>query len=204
MVENDGIRVCPIPGYGLGVIAERAFKRGDCVLRERPLIHFGKPQSSAADAPRQAFDMAELTAIIKGLSDEDRSQLTALHDRDQKPGQAKTYIGIINTNSFGCTCGSINDGACVCIIASRINHSCFPNLTRYWSHSEEVMCFMATYPIQPGDQLFVSYCDSNATQAVRQKTLTRYGFQCQCRLCSLTGHALLAHDAAAVTFEVGP
>ena len=70
----------------------------------------------------------------------------------------------------------------ICFIATRMNHSCDPNITYRVVGNELV--FKTLKPIKKNEELFDSYIDYNLPKEERQKLLlTRYGFQCKCTKC---------------------
>lgn len=90
-------------------------------------------------------------------------------------------------NAFTTKVGSVDsDYECLEIIApitSYLKHSCAPNVSRFLLGNSVIV--VAMRPIEPNEQLFVSYCDILMHRNDRQQILqTEYGFQCQCERCT--------------------
>lgn len=67
--------------------------------------------------------------------------------------------------------------------AALINHSCDYNATVGFDGEE--LYIMAIRPIKKAEQIFISYIDTTAPNAVRRKELSeRYFFDCQCTKCA--------------------
>jgi len=66
--------------------------------------------------------------------------------------------------------------------ATRMNHSCEPNVTYY--REGDQMVFKTKSAIRKGEEVFDSYISPNGAKSERQETLLRrYGFECQCCKC---------------------
>ena len=72
----------------------------------------------------------------------------------------------------------------ICFIATRMNHSCDPNIN-YKVVGDEIV-FKTIKPIYKNDEIFDSYIDYQLPKRERQKLLLeRYGFHCKCTKCNL-------------------
>jgi hypothetical protein len=70
----------------------------------------------------------------------------------------------------------------ICFIATRMNHSCDPNIN-YKVVGDEII-FKTIKPIYKNDEIFDSYIDYHLPKKERQKLLLeRYGFYCKCTKC---------------------
>lgn len=90
-------------------------------------------------------------------------------------------------NAFTTKIGSVDSEhgslEIVAPITSYLRHSCTPNVSKFLLGDSVVV--VAMRPIEPGEQLFVSYCDILMAKKDRQSILqTEYGFQCKCERCS--------------------
>lgn len=90
-------------------------------------------------------------------------------------------------NAFTTRVGSVDsEHECLEIIApisSYLKHSCAPNVSKYLVGNSIVV--VAMRPIEPNEQLTVSYCDILMRRNDRQNILqTEYGFRCSCERCS--------------------
>lgn len=70
----------------------------------------------------------------------------------------------------------------ICFIATRMNHSCDPNIN-YKVVGDEIV-FKTIKPIYKNDEIFDSYIDYHLPKKERQELLLeRYGFYCKCTKC---------------------
>lgn len=178
-----------LEGKGIGTIAIRDIKAGECLLSENPLVECDNPyQSLAIDGPPypSASDMRDKSSesdrqLEKTLSANILKQLWDLSDCH--PG-AKSLGGIVGTNSFG-------DGERVRVFAkaSRFNHSCSPNVDHF-AGTQRRYCFVAARDIQQGEELCISYLRIGQllqARADRQQDLERtHCFRCHCDACDGT------------------
>eukprot|EP00747_Dinoflagellata_sp_TGD_P178817 gnl/TRDRNA2_/TRDRNA2_28510_c1_seq1.p1 gnl/TRDRNA2_/TRDRNA2_28510_c1~~gnl/TRDRNA2_/TRDRNA2_28510_c1_seq1.p1 ORF type:complete len:257 (+),score=41.72 gnl/TRDRNA2_/TRDRNA2_28510_c1_seq1:107-772(+) len=96
----------------------------------------------------------------------------------------KTEEGIFQTNALPCSPGS-SVGA-IFLSLSRVNHSCAPNAVAHWDAGSRRKFLVAICDIQPANEICISYLSSFEDYEHRTKHLrTKFGFYCQCRLCSL-------------------
>lgn len=89
-------------------------------------------------------------------------------------------------NAFTTKIGGVGtENGCLEIIApitSYLKHSCAPNVSKFLLGQSIIV--VAMRPIEPGEQLFASYCDILKHRADRQKFLqNEYGFVCSCERC---------------------
>lgn len=84
---------------------------------------------------------------------------------------------------------------------ARINHSCRPNASYYWSDTLNKHIVYATRKIEQGEEIFVSYISLLLTQEQRQKHLDRYGFKCTCEACAQERAAKEASDDRRTTIS---
>ena len=94
--------------------------------------------------------------------------------------QKQHLLRIFETNSFAADGGSV-----VVTQASRINHSCTPNVYHNWNAASNALTVHAVRDIEPGEEILTSYIQVCVWQDVRQKWLNRYGFLCDCAACDL-------------------
>jgi hypothetical protein len=77
---------------------------------------------------------------------------------------------------------------------ARINHSCRPNASYYWSDALNKRIVYTTRKLKKGEEIFVSYISLLLTQEDRQRQLDRYGFKCTCDACAQEHAAKEASD----------
>lgn len=168
---------------GNGLRAIIAYKKGDEIMRERAVMRIPNSQPAAS---RQAAELLHRNAIQR--------EYNLLHESSQKCVMAlascnedgidvaRTPQGIYNTNSYRLE----NDpkGGLFLTIA-RINHSCRPNVTHYWSPHLQQKLIFATRDIDIGEELLTIYGPGHcmATQGRREYLHERFSFECNCDMC---------------------
>lgn len=78
-------------------------------------------------------------------------------------------------------------------LASRINHSCIPNLQIHYIPSTEKLVAHAVRHVNKGEELTISYLSKACrTRKQRNEILEHRGFECKCRVC--TGAQAIASE----------
>ena len=86
-------------------------------------------------------------------------------------------------------------GAAVYKYASRINHSCKPNVVWSFNQAKKMKEVRATKPILAGQEVTACYIDPLNMAEDRQKLLSgKYNFTCSCEICSLPTEKLKEND----------
>lgn len=75
---------------------------------------------------------------------------------------------------------------CVYAEASRINHSCLPNVTHDYNNSIQRGTITTVKDVAAGEELFVSYTCATDDYKERVRRCTKYGFRCECKACDLS------------------
>jgi hypothetical protein len=154
---------------------------GDIVMRETPALKIVPPEFVKGTG----YPMSAVTKLV-------RTEFEKLSIADQEDIMSLTYhatateeatmdkLGIIfRTNAY-------NSGAAIGLFPkiARINHSCRPNASYYWSDKLNKRIVYAARKIEAGEEIFVSYIPLLLAQEHRQKHLDRYGFKCTCEACA--------------------
>lgn len=175
--------------YGMGTYTSKTLPVGTVILHEPPN---NIPDDINADYPfklikhllktkRDDFismvptELDETTNIDYDIiKDRHLQYLPELSNDD-----AMLYFAKYKRNAF-----SFGDHPAILFHATRMNHSCEPNITYYKNGNR--MTFKTIRPIQAGDELFDSYINYNSlSKPERQEILLqRYGFQCNCSRCA--------------------
>lgn len=87
-------------------------------------------------------------------------------------------MAIYETNTF-----EAGEGSVICPEASRINHSCLPNVHHCWNKSIGRETVHAVKDIAAGEEILTTYVKICIDHAEREKQLERYGFTCDCPAC---------------------
>jgi len=70
------------------------------------------------------------------------------------------------------------------LISCFFNHSCYPNVFKFFHNNANHISFYATRDIKAGEALTFSYIDLNDSYHVRQQiTQNTYCFACKCERC---------------------
>ncbi|KAI0015711.1 hypothetical protein F4780DRAFT_49156 [Xylariomycetidae sp. FL0641] len=77
---------------------------------------------------------------------------------------------------------------------SRINHACKPNAFIRFDKSSLAVGVVAARDIDEGEEISISYIPVDQTRPQRQAALRRWGFECQCSLCSASKAEVAASD----------
>jgi len=182
-------------GMGLGVVATRAIRRGERIVREAPLL------TCAEHVSYGGLDEHKLHCKVAALPPAARAQFESMVQGELKYGPLKSVVGIWRSNAYqtrdAATDGTGHKEAAVFANVCRINHSCVPNAHVAWSEVLEEQTVHAIKPIVAGEPITVCYMDPDSTRDERRAHLrTKLGFVCGCALCSLPEcEALEASDA---------
>jgi hypothetical protein len=186
------------PGKGLGVFATRDMVIGDIVMRETPVLKIRLPKlAKGSPYPTAAVAML-LQEQFDNLSPRVQEEVLSLtHELNAVNSNSQDTLGTIFRNN------AYNTGDQVGLFPkiARINHSCRPNTSYYWSAKLNKRIVYATRNIKAGEELFVSYISLLLSRQDRQKQLDRYGFQCHCEACAQAQSAQIASDNRRVTIK---
>ncbi|KAJ8080950.1 hypothetical protein PM082_017785 [Marasmius tenuissimus] len=182
---------------GIGIFATADMELGDLVYSERALLMLSRAIEEPANLPAHytwdqkiqaaLYDQEKLLEIaLKQMPKEVQDEYMALHNCHLHDGSGP-LVGILRTNSLQIhDYSSANDSdphAAVFRDASRINHSCSPNVSVSFNRQTFGMELRALRSIKDGEELFIAYNSVSGSTAERQDELVPYGFQCECRTC---------------------
>lgn len=199
LAECAAFAVRKIPGHGLGGFAARNIVRGECILTERPLLHWKVQRGDAI-----THEMLE--AMVSAEAERTQRAFWSLAQNDAH-GTLKHAFGIWLTNAYptdgGVSAASNVQSSAVFTHICRLNHSCSPNLHCSWNAALGAQTIYALRDIACGTELTVSYLPTlEEPRAVRRAALlSGFGFECACATCSLTGEALEASEKRRARLE---
>ncbi|CAO2653460.1 Nn.00g028710.m01.CDS01 [Neocucurbitaria sp. VM-36] len=188
----------PSYGKGLGVFALHDLEVGDIVMREAPVIKIVPPTFVKGTG----YPMSAISELVQ-------NQFNTLSPNEQAEVLSLTYhatcvelnlmdkLGLIfQTNAY-------NTGEEIGLFPkiARINHSCRPNTSYYWSEKLNQRIVYATRKIKQGEEFSVSYIPLLLPQEERQKHLDRYGFKCHCEACAQERATKQASDKRRLTIS---
>lgn len=190
--------VKPSKGKGLGVFATRDLAIGDIVMREAPILKISPPTFVKGTG----YPMSEVSKLVReefdALSPIEQAEVLSL-TYHATPSEKETMdeLGIIfRTNAY-----NTKDKIGLFPKIARINHSCRPNTSYYWSDGLNKRIVYATRKIKQGEEFFVSYIPLLLSRTERQKRLDRYGFKCSCEACAQDHAASEASDTRRTTIS---
>ncbi|KAG6848501.1 hypothetical protein H0H93_016502 [Arthromyces matolae] len=203
--------------HGKGIFATCDIDLGDLIFAERPAVVLPAAIPVQFDIPYDAslaecikIQLTEYEKILEicvgRMLPQAREAFFDLYNSHTEDGSGPIF-GRIRTNGIEIRIGEDRDEvhSGTFIAASRINHSCIPNVTHRFEQSSFSLRLRAVRPIKAGEELFISYAHTNATKEKRQLELRSYGFQCTCAACSDpnwdTRLALIEQSYANITGE---
>ncbi|KAJ0107043.1 SET domain-containing protein 5 [Diaporthe amygdali] len=177
-----------IPGKGKGLFARIEISKGTRILYEKPLL--------TVESMSPLVSEPILARKFKTMAKIEQRQILSLHNNF--PGKY-TLTSIFKTNALPCGPGSSTSGvyASICLI----NHSCLPNSHHNWNDNEKHETIHAIRPIKAGEEITIQY-DHGGPSKVRRAFLRKnYGFECDCKTCTLPPAELQASDDRRVLFR---
>ncbi|KAJ4288973.1 SET domain-containing protein 5 [Kalmusia sp. IMI 367209] len=180
----------PSPGKGIGVYATRTLLPGDIILSEPPMIRLTPPEFRDGVAYPLSDIRTLLQSSFDALSTQDKAEVMSLHAHMTPADRPDDVLmSIIRSNAYviGNSLGLFPKGA-------RINHSCRPNSSQYWSEQLGRRIVHANRRIEEGEEISATYIPLLHTHEARQSRLDQYGFQCTCEACALEETARQASD----------
>ncbi|KAI4727998.1 SET domain-containing protein [Aureobasidium sp. EXF-10728] len=98
---------------------------------------------------------------------------------------AATVVNIWRTNSYMLDDGITLDSAGIGLTASRLNHSCVPNVYTAFNSTSGHITVQALKPITAGDELCTAYINgAGKLRSERRAQLSMWGFTCTCIACA--------------------
>lgn len=198
--EPSRIEVRCTPTKGNALFAASHIPKGATVLAEIPAVRL-----TAEDEAKKLEADEVLQEKFDQLSKKSQKDFKKLHDAN-KDGFTRLR-SIYHSNCYNLEGPrSTLGGSCIGLIASRINHSCIPNVqfsfletipeqlfsnddddseTKRYKPSDGVMVFRALKAISKGKEIVANYESIYATRSQRQHQFQmHYGFQCDCDACT--------------------
>lgn len=187
------------PGKGKGLFATKNIARGSRITAESPLFLLADKgvteipiavASLSSTQQKTLFELSngwpmenilELTEWMKHLQSYDARRKVEL--KGMSPRRQAIAIAIVETNAH--TTGA---GSGLFPEASRINHSCIPNVYHSWNTALEKLSIHAIRDIEAGEELLTTYIPLLLARQQRhdEQHLGHYGFQCRCQACDLS------------------
>lgn len=160
-------------GKGLGMFAAEDIRQGTRILAEKPFFSLAKSPELSFSDPYAPNDISE---ALYRLPVSEQVKYLGLHCPERN--DCSVLVKIYEAN-----CYEMGSGACICLDASRINHSCLPNAHYSWNEGIERITVHAVMDIFKGEEITISYCSAICTLKERARNLRPYVFNCRCPAC---------------------
>ncbi|KAI1200724.1 hypothetical protein F5X97DRAFT_340201 [Nemania serpens] len=178
--------VVNVPPKGKGVVATRKISRAEAFMSDwaTVVLDLSFPQAMQQQIGHQYLHLA-----ADQLSDPDK--VLALGRSSTKA--VDIMEDILGTNGFSYTLGDDSHMALYPEV-SRINHACRPNAFVRFSPTSFDVKVVAFRDIEIGEEITISYIPLNHPREKRQHDLRRWGFDCNCSLCTASKTDIAASD----------
>lgn len=214
--------VVPVSGQDLGCVALTALEVGSILLEERPLISV---DTAASELDRRWVELAfpadewetqverkefgKLGEAFLALAPGHKARYCKLKSgREQLTVSIELAYGDLQ-RKHGCLSVSLQQFASIVSIfqinafrnglwveLARVNHSCNPNAEVVWDQERGTRKLMVVRRVEEGEEITHCYLHTLLDRDSRRSTLQlRWGFQCRCSLCGLSGSSLAREDA---------
>lgn len=180
------------PGKGRGLIANKTLFRGDQIFASTPLL-ITDPDASKLDESER---LELLYRGVESLPEASQKLFWGLLDHFK----GDPVDDRIDTNNFEVVVDDISQAALFPEIAM-LNHDCRPNAAYFWDEETMTHYVHAMRTIQPGEEITISYIDSEKNRAHRLQRLEKnWGFKCSCSAC--TAHPSLTAESDARLHQI--
>ncbi|OAX84473.1 hypothetical protein ACJ72_01144 [Emergomyces africanus] len=178
---------------GLGLVAKKSFKEGDCIICEEVMVSELTLQSIGGSVPVYNKHLAQQIKAVKNPAFSRKFfQLPHLSKKQWGPIAAIFERGSIPLPSNGRVLG---------LDSAYLNHSCLPNAQHSLSApatdgNKKERNFLTVYAcrsIEEGEEITIPYESLYMDAAGRQQFLLQeHGFECACNLCEKGAPAIEA------------
>jgi len=185
-----------IPGKGFGCLAKIPLRRGQELLREKPLVE--SPGKLKLSSPSPEAAEKYFSDLVSNIPADKQSAFYNLSDwRSEQAGVPKQAYRIFISNALPQGRGAEATGAGVYETLCKINHSCLPSCHFSWNSNQREEVVHAVRDIPAGEELSVTYIEPFASRDARRRRLQdRFGFLCACPSCATEGNDLKASNEA--------
>ena len=118
---NEKFTLTSICNRGLGLIANTRIRKGELLIREKPIISISTKKTSSWFKPSDSYSAALIDALYHNLTEKDQSAFRSLHnlyDNNNDLYSSFNLLGIFRTNAYPTT---DRDSAGLFQTISRIN-----------------------------------------------------------------------------------
>jgi hypothetical protein len=153
-------------------------------IPSKSLVHQPRVDSPVWDVDdlREAFQSTTTDSDVEGGVDAPDNDTD---DCEMTESLAAHVVNIWRTNSYMLDDGITLDYAGIGLTASRLNHSCIPNVYTAYNSTSGCITVQAIKPIAAGDELFTAYISgAGKLRSERRAELSMWGFTCTCIACA--------------------
>ncbi|KAI4855066.1 SET domain-containing protein [Aureobasidium sp. EXF-8846] len=153
-------------------------------MPSKSLVHQSRVDSPVWDVDdlREAFQSTTTDSDVEGGVDAPDNDTD---DCEMTESLAAHVVNIWRTNSYMLDDGITLDYAGIGLTASRLNHSCIPNVYTAYNSTSGCITVQAIKPIAAGDELFTAYISgAGKLRSERRAELSMWGFTCTCIACA--------------------
>jgi len=179
-----------LPGRGIGAVAIRDIRRGELLLRERPLLFI--PRENLTSLAQSVLDLVQLLSPDQAASFYNLSHAGLREDLSPEVLSNSLPLAIFRTNAV-----ALRSDAGLFPMMARLNHGCSGafNSVYSWREREGVLVIYALKDIKSGEELLTSYLGTRQTRDERRRHLKHvYDFHCMCSYCTLPDEKSKASD----------
>lgn len=170
-----------LPGKGMGMIALRDIRRGELLVREKPLILV--PQQITGSPSQLILGLVQRLSPEQVASFYNLSHVDLPQDLSPEKSTEQLALAIFQTNAVA---AGPNVGLFPTM--ARLNHGCSRafNSVYSWREREGVLVVHALKDVRKGEELLTAYFRTQQTRDQRRRHLMQtYGFHCECECCTL-------------------
>ena len=198
LIKREWLEMRPVKGKGLGLFAVNYIPCGARILSEEPLLKITNhklhsvwaPYCRLSTAQKAVYDNLHVFAPPHlDLEHTARTSLLNNHSRIREPVESAVADRVRAMSIFACNNFLTSPNGCAVYgIASRLNHSCIPNVHHSYNSKLQSLTVHAVRDILPNEELLTNYLGSEATYQSASKRmaycLQAYGFICRCPACA--------------------
>lgn len=147
-------------------------------------VHEARIDSPVCNVDNLTIGFQAITTVSDVEYDANASD-NNIDDCEMTESLAAQVVNIWRTNSYMLDDGITLDSAGVGLTASRLNHSCIPNVYTAYNSKTGYMTVQAVKSIAAGEELCTAYINgAGKLRSERRAALSMWGFTCTCIACA--------------------
>ncbi|KAK3360470.1 hypothetical protein B0T25DRAFT_130631 [Lasiosphaeria hispida] len=188
--EQEGrvkYKVVRMEGKGMGVVATRRIDKFETIMVSLPAVVVDN-EFLPAEEDEAPAEGGKFWRRVQGVGDWERVERLA-----RSREGVNVVEDVVRTNAFGVRVEG-REGKGLYPEIARLNHACDPNAFPRFTRSDLAMRAVATRDILPGEEITISYIPLGMPTPHRLRSLSNWGFNCTCALCTSPPAARDASD----------